>query len=97
MRCSNCQAENAENNKYCGQCGTQLPEGCPNCGAENPDGNKFCGQCGTALGGVTDTVPEAPRPQAEQEAERRHLTVMFCDLAGSAALSEQLDPEDLND
>ncbi len=31
------------------------------------------------------------------EAERRHLTVMFCDLAGSTALSERLDPEDLRD
>ncbi|MDP6407399.1 MAG: adenylate/guanylate cyclase domain-containing protein [Alphaproteobacteria bacterium] len=32
---------------------------------------------------------------AGSEAERRHLTVMFCDLVGSTALSEQLDPEDL--
>ena len=31
------------------------------------------------------------------EAERRHLTVMFCDLAGSTALSERLDPEDLRE
>src|SRR5580693_2008100 len=30
-------------------------------------------------------------------AERRHLTVMFCDLVGSTALSSQLDPEDLRD
>ncbi len=29
------------------------------------------------------------------EAERRQITVMFCDLVGSTALSEQLDPEDL--
>ena len=33
----------------------------------------------------------------KQEAERRQLTVMFCDLVGSTALSEQLDPEDLRD
>jgi predicted ATPase/class 3 adenylate cyclase len=32
-----------------------------------------------------------------QPAERRHLTVMFCDLVGSTALSEQLDPEELRD
>lgn len=32
---------------------------------------------------------------APREAERRQLTVMFCDLAGSTALSELLDPEDL--
>ncbi|MBX9829284.1 MAG: AAA family ATPase [Xanthobacteraceae bacterium] len=29
------------------------------------------------------------------EAERRHLTVMFCDLVGSTALSARLDPEDM--
>jgi hypothetical protein len=29
------------------------------------------------------------------EAERRHLTVMFCDLVGSTALAARLDPEDL--
>jgi class 3 adenylate cyclase/tetratricopeptide (TPR) repeat protein len=29
------------------------------------------------------------------EAERRQITVMFCDLVGSTALSERLDPEDL--
>jgi len=32
---------------------------------------------------------------ASAEGERRQLTVMFCDLVGSTALSEQLDPEDL--
>ena len=35
------------------------------------------------------------RPIAE--AERRQITVMFCDLAGSTALSERLDPEELRD
>jgi SAM domain (Sterile alpha motif) len=30
-------------------------------------------------------------------AERRQLTVMFCDLVGSTALSKQLDPEELRD
>ena len=37
-----------------------------------------------------------PYPDAmDTTAERRHLTVMFCDLVGSTALSQQLDPEDL--
>src|SRR6516162_5418090 len=31
------------------------------------------------------------------DAERRHLTVMFCDLVGSTALSTWLDPEDLRE
>ena len=36
------------------------------------------------------------QPEREVPAgERRQLTVMFCDLVGSTALSEQLDPEEL--
>jgi class 3 adenylate cyclase len=47
--------------------------------------------------------PLADRPAAQTEpkppdaAERRQLTVMFCDLVGSTALSARLDPEDLGD
>jgi class 3 adenylate cyclase/predicted ATPase len=36
-------------------------------------------------------------PAARAEGERRQLTVMFCDLVGSTALSEQLDPEELRE
>jgi predicted ATPase/class 3 adenylate cyclase len=36
-------------------------------------------------------------PAAQDAAERRQLTVMFCDLVGSTALSTELDPEDLRD
>src|SRR5277367_3935001 len=37
-------------------------------------------------------VPTEPKPDA---AERRQLTVMFCDLVGSTAISARFDPEDL--
>ena len=41
-------------------------------------------------------VGDDPYPDdIDTMAERRHLTVMFCDLVGSTALSQQLDPEDL--
>jgi class 3 adenylate cyclase len=43
---------------------------------------------------VTAAPPDAPAPA---KAERRQLTVMFCDLIGSAALSARLDPEDLRE
>ncbi|MGE5386034.1 MAG: adenylate/guanylate cyclase domain-containing protein [Betaproteobacteria bacterium] len=39
-------------------------------------------------------LPE-PAPAPAVEPERRQLTVMFCDLVGSTALSSRLDPEDL--
>ena len=46
-------------------------------------------------------APAAARPQtlspSAPEAERRQLTVLFCDVVGSTALSARLDPEDLRD
>lgn len=36
-------------------------------------------------------------PPSPAEAERRQLTVMFCDMVGSTALASRLDPEDLRD
>jgi class 3 adenylate cyclase/predicted ATPase len=47
-----------------------------------------------------DAHPPAPPPSAApraEEAERRQLTVMFCDLVGSTALSTRHDPEDLRE
>src|SRR5712691_4184750 len=39
----------------------------------------------------------APSGQPADRAERRHVTIMFCDLIGSTALSVQFDPEDLRE
>ncbi len=41
--------------------------------------------------------PEAPTGFVSREADRRQITVMFCDLVGSTALSETLDPEELRE
>ena len=46
--------------------------------------------------GETASHPSSPAGTGV-EAERRQLTVMFCDLQGSTALSQQLDPEELRD
>jgi class 3 adenylate cyclase len=53
-----------------------------------------------AIAEVRDGAPSAARPAENQLAspsagERRQLTLMFCDLVGSTALSEKLDPEEL--
>ena len=52
-----------------------------------------------ALGEATmeTAAPPAPPMRAITLPERRHLTVMFCDLVGSTELSTRLDPEDLRD
>src|ERR1044071_5159344 len=36
-------------------------------------------------------------PEIRNSAERRQLTIMFCDLVGSTALAARLDPEDLRE
>jgi len=48
-----------------------------------------------ALGGRAEAAGE--RASAAQAAERRQLTVMFCDLVGSTELSARFDPEDLRE
>jgi class 3 adenylate cyclase len=44
---------------------------------------------------AAEDVPAASHATAPAEAERRQLTVMFCDLVGSMPLSTRFDPEDL--
>jgi class 3 adenylate cyclase/tetratricopeptide (TPR) repeat protein len=51
-----------------------------------------------ALGKTPERAePDAGEPDARREAERRQLTVLFCDLVGSTELSRRHDPEDLRD
>lgn len=59
---------------------------CSSCNFENPDGFRFCGGCGQPLEEV-----------ARLEAERRQITVMFCDLVGSTDLSATIDAEELRE
>jgi class 3 adenylate cyclase/tetratricopeptide (TPR) repeat protein len=55
---------------------------CATCGSENPEGFRFCGSCGAEL-------VEAPAPREV----RKTVTVLFCDVTGSTAMGERLDPE----
>src|SRR5271166_4146681 len=48
---------------------------------------------GAAEPAVTPTSP-APQPSSAESAERRPITVMFCDLVGSTSLAAKLDAED---
>lgn len=59
---------------------------CVNCGATNPDGARFCNSCGSPLASSTAFG-----------SERRQITVVFSDLSGFTALSEHLDPEDVQE
>ena len=73
---------------------------CANCGFLNPP-FKFCGECGMPLDRTSRAreFPAADTVAIEQAlphgAERRQLTVLFCDIVDSTAFTEKLDPEEL--
>ncbi len=100
MECLNCRATLAEGAKFCSECGMPVSLACPACGHVCGAPAKFCPECGArvAPGGVNPaTSPAAPslRDGTGEHAERRQLTVLFCDLVGSTEMSAHLDPEDL--
>jgi class 3 adenylate cyclase/tetratricopeptide (TPR) repeat protein len=94
MRCAKCGTENPPDRKFCGECGAHFSLRCPQCGNENVPPFKFCGECGAALDNIVRT-PNAAAPAAAFGAgERRHLTVLFCDMVDSTSIAAQLDPEE---
>jgi class 3 adenylate cyclase len=101
MRCQNCGIENASGSRFCNRCGTPLNQRCPKCGSENAPEAIFCSQCGAAIDAAGRTraaelrgVTAEPRGSSLTGGERRHLTVLFCDLVNSTSLAAQLDPEE---
>jgi class 3 adenylate cyclase len=72
---------------------------CYACRHGNTPGSRFCSQCGARLEAQQLSKPQistSPPASTAPSAERRQLTVMFCDLVGSTARSTFLDPEDLH-
>src|SRR5918997_5446119 len=105
MECPSCRETVPEGGKFCIECGAPLPRVCPTCTHPIPAGAKFCPECGVSLTGdvaargSSKTTPavEHPTPAPASSAERRQLTVMFCDMVSSTALASRLDPEDLRE
>ena len=84
MNCPNCGAVLPEGDKFCKECGKQIPteptqnqvEYCPNCGNKISENNKFCVVCGAQIGSqvppqaqaVTQVQQTIPQPQTFVEA-----------------------------
>jgi class 3 adenylate cyclase len=95
MRCSKCGSDNREGRQFCANCGAPLILTCSKCGASNQPGEKFCGKCGASLADALVARREEATPvAASTSGERRHLTVLFCDLVGSTEIAARLDPEE---
>jgi class 3 adenylate cyclase len=109
MECLSCQVDNLHGGRFCTQCGAALPVKCTRCGVVSSPDSRFCGGCGASLAQETlpsyDLTAAMPVPSSVSGAptgfiaggERRHLTVLFCDIVGSTSLARLLDPEDLNE
>ena len=91
--CPSCGQQVRPTAKFCGACGTTLGAAGKPAPAKGrkPKGAKTPGQVPRPKRQPTPTRSQVATP----EAERRQLTVMFCDLVGSTPLAEKLDPEDL--
>jgi len=90
ITCPACGRANAADAAFCGACGTAISARvCARCGRVAGTGDRFCPGCGAEL--------EPAEPDVASPGERRHLTVMFVDLADSTRLAGELDPEDMRD
>ncbi|WP_092258706.1 adenylate/guanylate cyclase domain-containing protein [Bradyrhizobium sp. Rc3b] len=89
FRCPACGADNPKGKNFCGDCGAALTP------TVLPLVTAAAGASTSITSRVTERSSLSPVPSSS--AERRQLTVMFCDLVGSTALATKLDPEDLRD
>ena len=110
VHCPKCGTDNPAKAKFCKECGSSLILHCSSCDAELPPDAKFCFECGTKVdAGTLDAKPDRLRQYipdrllqkletASQSGgmvgERRVVTMLFCDVQGSTAAAEMLDPEE---
>ncbi len=101
MTCPACGQANVDGARFCGECGKELTATarCARCGSENPSGQRYCNGCGQLAG--RDPLAPPPEHLAQKiragrgalEGERKQVTVLFADVAGSMDLAETSDAE----
>jgi class 3 adenylate cyclase/tetratricopeptide (TPR) repeat protein len=113
MLCPHCRRENRKTRRFCAECGLPLDWMCLSCQFVNTQGENFCGGCGLSgslasqssdakLSSPTSYTPSYLADhilvsQTAIEGERKHVTVMFCDLANSTALAERVGPDAMHE
>ena len=112
MKCPECQFDNREGARFCGECGHEFEVTCPECETNNRAENKFCDACGYDLRKPVEAPPvDYSKPQSYTpkfladkilinrssiEGERKLVTVLFADVANYTSMSEKLDPEEVH-
>jgi class 3 adenylate cyclase/tetratricopeptide (TPR) repeat protein len=93
MKCRKCDADISITANFCSNCGEPTAIPCAGCGQLNAPSANFCGPCGRPIDKRLQRQAVAV-PADGSKAERRQLTILFCDMVGSVARSTQRDPED---
>jgi class 3 adenylate cyclase len=77
-----------------------LSEECPHCGEGRnlPAGSRFCAFCGSRLAPYTpEHLAQGVLEKRDSlRGERKEVTILFADVAGSLAMAAALDPEDIH-
>jgi class 3 adenylate cyclase/tetratricopeptide (TPR) repeat protein/tRNA A37 threonylcarbamoyladenosine biosynthesis protein TsaE len=92
--CHNCKNEIPPGFKFCGVCGTPLIKD------EAKDKAESSASLDTPKPQVqidTEDKETFAKPVSRKDAERRNVTVLFSDISGFTAMSEQLDPEEVRE
>ncbi len=105
MRCGACGTELLPGKAFCHACGAHAAQQCGQCGAQVAAGFRFCPDCGHALDAaaaapaaaaaapVPESLAEKFRAARDLAGERKQVTVLFCDIAGSTTIAAGLDAE----
>lgn len=92
QNCQSCGFENPTGFKFCGQCAQSLEV------TNNLVEVTKVSELESELSSAEIVVNEETELFfGNHEAERRQITVLFCDIVGSSAISEKLDPEDFRE
>jgi len=100
MHCETCQQEAANDARFCIHCGSMLAQVCGKCGHRSLPGTVQCPACGVGFGSQTKgkrdpaDISGVLATRAAREGERKHLTILIADVAGSTALVDHLDAEE---
>jgi adenylate cyclase len=97
--CADCGGEVLLGSFFCQCCGRRRVGLCPGCGFACKSDFVFCPRCGAAQGVAREPIavalPHLASVNADHDADRRQVTVVFADLTGFTSLAERLDPETL--
>lgn len=86
MTCPECGAVAGDGARFCANCGSAIALSCAACGNELTEGARFCPSCG-------QPTSAGPSKASDADEELKRISVLFCDLVGFTAHTEQSDPE----